>query len=95
MNNYIEFTPKYSPKFQAKHLDSLHFQWSGIDENGEWIMYNNIAGVIEEGNEMYIQWNGTRYNAYEFLYCDHLDGNFSMDSVRVYRVVDGKNTKIY
>ena len=33
MNNYIEFTPKYSPKFQAKHLDNLDFQMSGTDED--------------------------------------------------------------
>lgn len=95
MNNYIEFKPKYSPKFQAKHLDNLDFQWSGLDEDGEFKMYNNIAEVIEDNNEMYIEWNGTRYNAYEFLYCDHLDGSFSMDSVSVYRFVDGKTTKIY
>ena len=48
-------------------------------------MYNNIAEVIEDNGEMYIEWNGTRYNAYEFLYCDHLDGSFSMDSISVYR----------
>jgi hypothetical protein len=91
MDNYIEFKPKYSPKFQAKHLDNLHFQWSGNDEYGRFEMYNNIAQVIEDNGEMYIEWNGTRYNAYEFLYCDHLDGSFSMDSISVYR--DG--IKIY
>ena len=85
MNNYIEFKPKYSAKFQAKHLDNLDFQWSGLDEDGEFRMYNNIAEVIEDNNEMYIEWNGTRYPAYHFLYCDHLDGGFSMDSVSVYR----------
>ena len=95
MNNYIEFKPKYSPKFQAKHLDHLDFQWSGLDEDGKFKMYCDIAEVIEHNNVMYIEWNGTRYPAYHFLYCDHLDGNISMDSVRVYRVVDGKNTKIY
>lgn len=95
MNNYIEFTPKYSPKFQAKHLDNLDFQMSGTDEDGEFKMYNDSAEVIEDENEMLIEWKGTRYNAYSFLYCDHMDGNFSMDSVSVYRFVDGKPTKIY
>lgn len=94
MDNYIEFTPKYSPKFQAKHLDNLDFQMSGTDEDGEFRMYNGCAEVIEDENEMIVEWNGTRYGAYEFLYCDHMDGDFSMDSVSVYRFVDGKTTKI-
>jgi hypothetical protein len=87
MDNFIEFTPKYSTKFQAKHLDQLYFQWSGTNEDGDFVMYNNIAEVIicEDNGNMFIEWNGTRYNAYEFLHCDHLDGNFSMDSISVYR----------
>jgi hypothetical protein len=84
MNNYIEFKPKYSPKFQAKHLDHLDFQWSGTDEDGKFIMYCDTAEVIEENGEMFIAWNG-KYPAYHFLYCDHLDGDISMSSVSVYR----------
>jgi hypothetical protein len=85
MNNYIEFKPKYSAKFQAKHLDHLDFQWSGTDEDGEFIMYCDIAEVIEENGEMFIAWNGRKYPAYHFLHCDHLDGDISMSSVSVYR----------
>ena len=54
----IKFKPKYSPEFEAEHLDSLSFQWSGVDEDGYMHMYNNIAEVIEENGEMYIEWNG-------------------------------------
>ena len=80
----IKFKPRYSPEFEAKHLDSLDFQWSGTNEDGEFVMYNNIAEVIEENGQMFIEWNGKRYPAYEFLQCDHLDGHFSMDAVSVF-----------
>ena len=80
----IKFKPKYSPEFEAKHLDSLDFQWSGTyDEDGPFVMYNDIAEVIEENGQMFIEWNGKTYPAYEFLNCEHLDGDFSMDAVRV------------
>ena len=79
----IKFKPKYSPEFEAKHLDLLEFQWSGIDEDRYMHMYNDIAQVIEENGEMFIEWNGRKYPAYHFLHCDHLDSYFSMDAVRV------------
>lgn len=84
-NVFIEFKPKYSPVFRAKHLDTLDFQWSGKNEDGDFVMYNNVAEVVEDNGKMFIEWNGTRYNAYEFLDCDHLGSSFSMDSVSVYR----------
>ena len=79
----IKFKPKFSPEFEAEHLDTLDFQWSGVDEDGYQHMYCNIAQVIEENGEMFIEWNGRKYPAYHFLHCDHLDDYFSMDSVRV------------
>lgn len=81
--NVVRFKAKFSPEIEAQHLDSIDFQWSGIDEDGEYVMYNNCAEVLEEDGKMLICWNGKTYPAYEFLYCDHLDGEIMMDHVRV------------
>lgn len=79
----IRFKAKYSPEVELRHLDDIDFQWSGIDEDGQYIMYNNCAECLEEDGKMFICWNGKMYTAYEFLYCDHLNGEICMDHVRV------------
>jgi hypothetical protein len=84
--NMIKFKAKYSPTIELRHLDEIDFQWSGIDEEGEYIMYNNCAECLEEDGKMFVCWNGNRYPAHEFLYCDHLNGDINMDYVRVVKL---------
>ena len=79
----IIFKPRYSPEVELHYLDNFTFQWSGEDEDGEYIMYNNIAQVVEVNGELAIEWNGNIYPAMDFLTCWHLDGNISMDSVKL------------
>ena len=80
----IRFKARFSKKeIAARHLDNLLFQWSGVDEDGNHIMFNDLAQAIEDGGSMFIEWNGRRYPAYDFLNCNHLDGEIGMDYVRV------------
>lgn len=78
MNKIIKFKPLYSPEIELVLGDGFSFQWAGKDEDGEITMYNNSAEVVEENGELKISHNGTRYDPYHFLYCDHLDGDISM-----------------
>jgi len=80
----IKFKPTYSDEVELVLGDEFSFQWSGKDEDGKFIMYNDYAGVNEEGGELKITWNGTSFDPYYFLQCDHLDGNISMDAVTKY-----------
>ena len=79
----IRFKANFSPEITASHMDTIAFQWAGKDEDGRFVMYNNWGQVIEKEGEMFIEWNGREYPAYYFLHCNHLDGDISMDHVRV------------
>jgi len=61
--------------------DSFSFQWSGKDEEGEYVMYNNLAELVEHEGELKICWNGHKMDPLHFLRCDHLDGDISMDAI--------------
>jgi hypothetical protein len=50
----IRFKAKYSPEVELRHLDDIDFQWSGIDEDGQYTMYNNWAECLEEDGKMFI-----------------------------------------
>jgi hypothetical protein len=78
----IKFKPTYSPEVELVLGDNFSFQWAGKDENDEFVMYNNFAEVTEKNGELKIAWNGYYFDPYHFLYCDHLDGQISMDSVK-------------
>ena len=77
----IKFKPRYSPEVELFLGDQFTFQWAGEDEDGNFVMYNNSAEVIEENDELKIAWNGYHMEPYHFLWCDHLDGQISMDAI--------------
>lgn len=84
MTEIIKFKPLYSPEIELVLGDGFDFQWAGTCEDGENIMYNDSAEVIEENGELKISHNGTKYNPCHFLYCDHLDGDISMTHIKKY-----------
>lgn len=82
MSKIIKFKPLYSPEIELVLGDGFSFQRAGKDEDGNLVMYNDCADVDEENGELIICHNGTRYDPYNFLYCDHLDGDISMDYIK-------------
>lgn len=91
MNKIIKFKPLYSAEIELVLGDGFSFQCSGKDEDGNFVMHNNLAEVVEENGELKICYNGTRYNPYHFLYCDHLDGDISMDHIKkIYNWITGE-----
>jgi len=82
MTREIKFKPKYSPEIELVLGDEFSFQRSGTDEDGEFVMYNDFAGVDEKNGELVICHNGTEYNPYHFLYCNHLSGKIQMDYIK-------------
>ena len=81
--NTFKFKPAHSPEIKLKIGDHFSFQWSGKDEDGEFIMYNNYGAFIEKDGSPKIEWNGGYYNPSTFLYCEHLDGDISMDAIKI------------
>lgn len=78
------FKPKYSPEVTLKNGDDFDFQWSGRDEDSEeFEMYNNCAEMVEKDGILFVLWNGTYYDPETFFDCGHLDGDFSMDAVKI------------
>lgn len=76
--NKIKFKPDYSPEVELILGDGFSFQRAGKDEDGDWVMLNDLAEVIEENGELKIEHNGTYYDPYYFLACEHLDGDISI-----------------
>jgi hypothetical protein len=79
----MKFKPRYSPEIELKPFDQFNFQWSGVTEDGDHEMYNNCGQVLEIDGKLYAEWNGGHYPLLHFLRCDHLDGDFAMDAIKI------------
>jgi hypothetical protein len=74
-------------EIELKNLDGIDFQRSGKVEDDDYFMQNNIAEFIVDGDNFYIYENGYKYDAGDWFFNCHLDGDLSYDAIRIKRFI--------